>query len=101
MKRFFLFMLILVCAGTFISCDKDHEPMLPEEVVEQEDLTKAIDIQRERLNADHRELMQKPLAERVAKGYTIQNVDIKVEFSSDVSGFVEKVYAKVQDNYSK
>lgn len=43
MKRFFLFMLILVCAGTFISCDKDHEPMLlTEEVVEQEDLTKAI-----------------------------------------------------------
>ena len=43
MKRIFLFMLILVCAGTFISCDKDHEPMLPtEEIVEQEDLTKAI-----------------------------------------------------------
>lgn len=66
-----------------------------------EDLTKAIDIQGERLNADHRELTQRPLAERVAKGYTIQNVDIEVEFSPVFPGFVEKVYAKVQDNYSK
>ncbi len=64
-------------------------------------LTNAIDIQRERLNADHRELMQRPLSERVAKGYTIQNVDIEVEFSPDFPGFVEKAYAKVPDNYSK
>ena len=66
-----------------------------------EDLTKAINIQQDRQNTDYRELMQKPLAERVAKGYTIPNVDIEVEFSPYVTGFVEKAYAKAQDNYSK
>ena len=66
-----------------------------------EDLTRAIDIQQARQNSDYKELMQKPLAERVAKGYTIPNIDIKVEFSPYISGFVEKVFAKVQDNYSK
>ena len=66
-----------------------------------EDLTKAINVQQERQNADYRELMLKPLAERVAKGYTIPNVDIEVEFSPYVTGFVEKAYAKARDNYSK
>ena len=66
-----------------------------------EDLTKAIDIQRERLNDDYKELMRRTLAERVAKGYTIPNVDIDVEFSPFDTGFVEKAYAKVHDNYSK
>lgn len=66
-----------------------------------EDLTNAINIQQERQNSDYRELMQKPLAERVAKGYAIPNVDLDVEFSPYVTGFVEKAYAKAQDNYSK
>ena len=39
-----------------------------------EDLTRAIDIQQERQNADYEELMQRPLAERVATGYAIPNV---------------------------
>ena len=66
-----------------------------------EDLTRAIDIQQERQNADYKELMNKPLSERVAKGYTITNIDIDVFFSPDFHGFVEIVIAKTQDNYSK
>lgn len=66
-----------------------------------EDLTNAIDIQQERQNADYKEQSLKTLAERVAKGHAITNVDISVEFSPFITGFVEKVYAKAQDNYSK
>ena len=66
-----------------------------------EDLTRAIDIQQERQNADYEELMQRPLAERVAKGYAIPNVEIEVGFSPYVEGFVETVRAKTVDNISK
>lgn len=66
-----------------------------------EDLTRAIDIQQERQNADYKELMQKPLADRVAKGYTIPNVEIEVEFSPYLPGFVETVRAKTVENISK
>ena len=66
-----------------------------------EDLTRAIDIQQERQNADYKELMQKPLADRVAKGYTIPNVEIEVGFSPYVLGFVETVRAKTAENISK
>ena len=66
-----------------------------------EDLTRAIDIQQKRQTADHNELMQKPLADRVAKGYAIPNVEIEVVFSPYLSGFVEKVHAKTVDNISK
>lgn len=66
-----------------------------------EDLTRAIDIQQERQNADYKELMQKPLADRVAKGYTIPNVEIEAVFSPNVPGFVETVRAKTVENISK
>lgn len=66
-----------------------------------EDLSRAIDIQQERQNADYKELMQKSLVDRVAKGYTIPNVEIEAQFSPNIPGFVESVHAKTIENISK
>ena len=45
-----------------------------------DDLTDAINLQQDRKDRDYRELMQKPLQERVNKGHTLANIDIEIDF---------------------
>lgn len=77
-----------------------------------EDLTKAIDIQQERQNRDYQEMMEKPLQERVAKGHTLANVDVDIDFYDEapndfcpyLSGndqFINRVVVYCGDNVSR
>ncbi|MBO4230581.1 MAG: AAA family ATPase [Bacteroidales bacterium] len=49
-----------------------------------ETLTNAINIQQKRQDDDYKEMMGKPLHERVSKGHTLANLDIMADFYDDV-----------------
>ena len=77
-----------------------------------EDLTKAIDIQQERQNREYQEMMGKTLQERVAKGHTLANVDIEIDFYDEVPNdfcpylngndqFINRVVVFCGDNVSR
>ena len=77
-----------------------------------EDLTRAIDIQQERKSQDYKEMMQKPLQDRVNKGHTLANVDVDIDFYEDapndfcpyLSGndmFIRSVTITCGDNVSR
>lgn len=77
-----------------------------------EDLTKAIDIQQERQNREYQEMMGKTLQERVAKGLTLANVDIDIDFYDEAPNdfcpylngndrFINRVVVFCGDNVSR
>lgn len=77
-----------------------------------DDLTEAIEIQQRRQNSDYNEMMEKPLQERVNKGHTLANVDIKIDFHHDAPNdfcpdlygndkFINTVTVKCGDNVSR
>lgn len=77
-----------------------------------DDLTKAINIQQDRKDQDYRELMQKPLQERVNKGHTLANVDVDIVFYDNApNGFcphlggnyayIDRVIVSCPDNVSR
>lgn len=77
-----------------------------------DDLTEAINLQQERKDRDYRELMQKPLQERVNKGHTLANIDIDIDFHSGApngfcpmlrgnDAFINRVTISCGDNVSR
>lgn len=77
-----------------------------------EDLTNAINIQQERKDREYREMMQKPLQERVNKGHTLTNLDIEIDFYDHApndfcpllygdEAFINRVTINCGDNVSR
>lgn len=77
-----------------------------------DDLTEAINIQQERKDRDYREMMLKPIQERVNKGHTLANLDIDIEFYLDAPNdfcpilrgslaFINRVTISCGDNVSR
>ena len=78
-----------------------------------QELSEAIDLQQKRQDEDFEEMRNKPLAERVAKGYTLTNLSIsKIEFYDGTPNnfclpvfgnqkYIDKIYIHCKNNCSR
>ena len=75
-------------------------------------LGQAITIQQQRQNKEYEERMSRPLQERVAKGYTMSNLNVSIDFYNGMPNqwcpsldksqkFIDRVYVHSENNISK
>lgn len=77
-----------------------------------QELVEAIDLQQQQQNRDYDERMQKPLSERIVKGYTMANLSIDIDFYNGLPNqwcsypcvgkqYIDTITVKFKENISR